>query len=177
MEARGVVIVIDVIRAFSVAAYAFAGGAHRLWLVRTVEEAFALREREPQALLAGEVDGRSIPGFDFNNSPSLIAAADIDGRLLIQRTSAGTQGAVGAANATHLLICSLVNAQATAFHASKLTDATGRLVTLLPTFTKENNIVTEDSICADYLESLLKDRQDSMDILAPVLYNSKHRDV
>ena len=33
-EARGVVIVIDVIRAFSVAAYAFAGGARAIWLVR-----------------------------------------------------------------------------------------------------------------------------------------------
>ena len=63
VEAQGVVIVIDVIRAFTVAAYAFAGGAHRLWLVRTIDEAFALREREPQALLAGEVGGRLIPGF------------------------------------------------------------------------------------------------------------------
>jgi phosphosulfolactate phosphohydrolase-like enzyme len=36
-QARGVVIVIDVIRAFTVAGYAFAGGAERLWLVRTVE--------------------------------------------------------------------------------------------------------------------------------------------
>ena len=85
-EAQGVVIVIDVIRAFSVAAYAVAGGAHRLWMVRTVEEAFALRQREPQALLAGEVGGRLLPGFDFNNSPSLMATAGVDRRLLIQRT-------------------------------------------------------------------------------------------
>ena len=69
-QAQGVVIVIDVIRAFSVAAYALSRGARRLWLVRLVEEAFALRERESNALLAGEVGGRLIPGFDFNNSPS-----------------------------------------------------------------------------------------------------------
>ena len=112
--AQGVVIVIDVIRAFSVAAYAFSRGAQRLWLVRSIEDAFALREREPNALLAGEVGGRLIPGFDFNNSPSLMAAADVNGRLLIQCTGAGTQGAVGAVNATHMLICSLVNAKATA---------------------------------------------------------------
>jgi 2-phosphosulfolactate phosphatase len=68
-SARGVVIVIDVIRAFSVAAYAFTGGAQAIWLVRTVEEAQAMRQREPQALLAGEVGGRLISGFDFNNSP------------------------------------------------------------------------------------------------------------
>lgn len=94
LEARGVVVVIDVIRAFSVAAYAFAGGAQSLWLVRTVEEAQALREREPDALLIGEVGGRLIEGFDFNNSPSRMAAADVCGRLLIQRTGAGTRGAI-----------------------------------------------------------------------------------
>src|SRR5712692_2494679 len=129
--AQGVVIVIDVIRAFSVAAYAFSGGARRLWLVRSIEDAFALREREPHALLAGEVGGRLIPGFDFNNSPSLMAAADVDGRLLIQCTGAGTQGAVNAVNASHILLCSLVNTQSTALYALKLADTTGGIVTLL----------------------------------------------
>jgi 2-phosphosulfolactate phosphatase len=163
--AQGVVIVIDVIRAFSVAAYAFSGGARRLWLVRTVEEAFVLREREPNALLAGEVGGRLIPGFDFNNSPSLIAAADVDGRLLIQRTGAGTQGAVSAVNATHVLICSQVNAKATAIRARDLADATGGLITLLPTFYK-SNVVSEDSVCADYLEALLYGHDDASISLA-----------
>jgi len=58
--AQGVVIVIDVIRSFSVAVYAFSGGAQLLWLVRSVEDAFALREREPDALLAGEVEKRNL---------------------------------------------------------------------------------------------------------------------
>ena len=129
-EARGVVIVIDVIRAFSVAAYALAGGAQALWLVRTVEEAFALRERNPEALLsgsspqqgrqeqkillAGEVGGRLIPGFDLNNSPALMMDSDVRGRILVQRTGAGTQGALAVANAAHILLSSLVNARATA---------------------------------------------------------------
>ena len=166
MEARGVVIVIDVIRAFTVAAYAFAGGADRLWLVSTVDEAFALREREPRAQLAGEVGGRLIPGFDFNNSPSLMAAADVQGQLLIQRTGAGTQGATRAVNATHLLVCSLVNAQATALYARKLAIATGKLITLLPTFSGwEVNVASEDEICADYLAALLGEREDAADIL------------
>src|SRR5437588_11790618 len=93
-EARGITIVIDVIRAFTGAAYALAGGASRLWLVRTTDEAFALRGRGPGALLAGAIGGRVIPGFDFNNLPTLIAKAHVTGRPLIQRTGAGTQGAV-----------------------------------------------------------------------------------
>jgi 2-phosphosulfolactate phosphatase len=167
IEAQGVVIVIDVIRAFTVAAYAFAGGAHRLWLVRTVDEAFALREREPQALLAGEVGGRLIPGFDYNNSPSLMAAANVNGRLLIQRTGAGTQGAVNAVNASHILLCSLVNAQSTALQALNLIDTTGEIVTLLPT--ESNDLayeLGEDNICADYLEALLRGRTNALATLS-----------
>lgn len=163
-QARGVVIVIDVIRAFTVAAYAFAGGASRLWLVRTVEEAHALRAKNPEALLAGEVGGRLIEGFDFNNSPSLIAAAGIRGRVIIQRTGAGTQGAVNAVNATHLLLCSLTNARATAFYARKL--AAGGLVTLLPTAAFEDGYHDEDDVCADYLEALLRERDDAAEVLA-----------
>jgi len=167
LEARGVVIVIDVIRAFSVAAYAFAGGAQSLWLVRTVEEAQALRKREPDALLIGEVGGRLIEGFDFNNSPSQMAAADVRGRMLIQRTGAGTRGAVTAANATHLLLCSLTNAQATARYARKLAETSEGIVTLFPTaFFEEIAPPNEDSICADYIEALLLERDDAATVLA-----------
>ena len=167
-EARGVVIVIDVIRAFTVAAYAFAGGARRLWLVRTTDEAFALRQQEPQALLAGEIGGRLISGFDLNNSPSLMAATNVQGRTIIQRTGAGTQGAVGAVNAEHLLICSLANAHATAAYARRLAEKTGGLVTLLPTEGHSQHLpyTGEDSICADYLEALLREQNDAPALLA-----------
>lgn len=167
-QARGLVIVIDVIRAFSVAAYALAGGARGLWLVRTVEDALALRQREPTALLAGEVGGRLIPGFDFNNSPAWMSRANVQGRLLIQRTGAGTQGAVGAVNATHLLLCSLVNVGATAAYARRLAAATDGLITLMPTETISADGPTpiEDSLCADYLEALLTKRADAPDVLA-----------
>ena len=165
-QARGVVIVIDVIRAFTVAAYAFAGGLRRIWLVRTIEEAQGLREREPTALLAGEVGGRLIPSFDFNNSPSFIAAADVRGRLLIQRTGAGTQGAVKVVNAEHVLIGSLTNARATATYARQLAEASDGLITILPTATIERGEPrNEDDICAEYLEALLLHPDHASDVL------------
>ena len=167
-EARGVVIVIDVIRAFTVAAYACAGGARRLWLVRSTDEAFALRQQEPRALLAGEIGGRLIPGFDLNNSPSLMAATNVQDRTIIQRTGAGTQGAASAINATHLLICSLANARATATYARKLAETTGGLVTLLPTEGSSQHLpyVGEDTVCADYLEALLREQENASALLA-----------
>ena len=166
-EARGITIVIDVIRAFTVAAYAFAGGASRLWLVRTTDEAFALRGREPEALLAGEIGGRLIPGFDLNNSPALMAKAPVVGRMLIQRTGAGTQGAVNAAHSPHMLLCSLVNAAATAHYASALASQTGEPITLLPTGKPDEAFpMTEDDFCADYLEAIITGREDAPQLLA-----------
>jgi 2-phosphosulfolactate phosphatase len=152
-EAHGITVVIDVIRAFTVAAYAFAGGAERLLLVRTPEQAFALRERVPGALLAGEIGGRLIPGFDLNNSPSAIQSAEVRGKTIIQRTGAGTQGAVGAVGASLLLVASLVNARATAVYAGRLARQGGEPITLFPSGHGLEAI--EDSLCADYLEALL----------------------
>lgn len=155
-QARGIVVVIDVIRAFTVAAYAFGGGASSLRLVRTVEDALALRERDPEALLAGEIGGRLISGFDLNNSPYLMSQADVRGRRIIQRTGAGTQGAVGARNATHLLIASLANARATAHYAARLSAATGLPIAFLPTESASSGVLrNEDKYCADYIEALL----------------------
>lgn len=162
-EARGVVIVIDVIRAFSVAAYALARGARELLLVRTVEEAFALRECFPDALLIGEVDGRLISGFDLNNSPAVMAAANVRGRLLIQRTGAGTQGAVGASHAHHLLVAALVNAAATAAYARDLAAREQLPISLLPTAARveeEDAPAVEDEVCAAYIEALVTGRVD-----------------
>ena len=166
-QARGIVIVIDVIRAFSVAGYAFAGGALGLKLVRTTEEAFTLHAREPDALLAGEIDGRLIPGFDLNNSPALMAKADVRGRYIIQRTGAGTQGAVNATHAQCTLLCALTNAKATATHAQRLATAADGIITLLPTASSENDTDrNEDDICADYVEALLRGQDDAPEILA-----------
>jgi 2-phosphosulfolactate phosphatase len=47
--ATGVVIIIDVLRAFSTAAYAFSRGAKQILLVSTVEEALSLKAHVPNA--------------------------------------------------------------------------------------------------------------------------------
>jgi 2-phosphosulfolactate phosphatase len=109
-----------------------------------------------------------IAGFDFNNSPAGMAAADVRGRLLIQRTGAGTQGAVNATGAAYLLPCSLVTARATAAYARRLAEATGESITLMPTESISENEAQpmEDHICTDYLEALLLQQADAPDVLA-----------
>lgn len=166
-QAEGIVVVIDVIRAFTVAAYAFAGGATSLWLVRTVEEALALRTHDPEALLAGEIRGRLIPGFDLNNSPHMMAQANVQGKHIIQRTGAGTQGAVGARNAVHLLATSLTTARATARYLARLSASTSLPITFLPTESNSGNILrNEDTYCADYIEALITQPETAADVLS-----------
>lgn len=106
--------VIDVIRAFSTAAYALAAGAAGIYLVATVDEALAFKAAHPGSFAMGEDHGLRPAGFDLPNSPVQAAAADLDRRLVVQRTSAGTQGVVAARRATRLWCASLVCASATA---------------------------------------------------------------
>jgi 2-phosphosulfolactate phosphatase len=111
--ATGAVVVIDVLRAFTTAAVAIAAGAREIELVRTVEEAWRRRDRDPEVLLMGEVDGAPIDGFDLSNSPAEVADADLAGRRIVHRTTAGTAGAVAAHRASHAVAASFVVAGAT----------------------------------------------------------------
>jgi 2-phosphosulfolactate phosphatase len=110
----GAVVAIDVIRAFSTAAYAFAAGAREIWLVAEVDEALAFKARHPGALAMGEDHGRRPEGFDFSNSPVALSRADLSGRVMVQRTSAGTRGVTAARSASRLWCAGLVCASATA---------------------------------------------------------------
>jgi len=110
----GAVVVVDVLRAFTTAAYAFAGGARSIHLVGTVEEAVAFKAARPGVLAMGEDGGRRQAGFDFSNSPVEVSQADLRGRDLVQRTGAGVQGALAARSADRLWCASLVCASATA---------------------------------------------------------------
>lgn len=147
--AEGLVVVIDVIRAFTTTAYAFSLGAEKILLVKEVEEAFTLREKYPDAFLVGEVGGAPIKGFDFGNSPMELFKKPLKGRMLILRTSSGTQGVVDAVKAERILTASFVVAQATLERIRLLSPSK---VTFVITGKPEG----EDKALADYFEHCLK---------------------
>lgn len=149
-DATGTVVVIDVIRAFTTAAYALAAGARDIVLVSTVEEAFDLRSRFPGSLLMGEVGGDPIEGFDFGNSPAAFVSEDLGGRRLIQRTSNGTQGMVRSTRAQSRIAGSFVCAGAT---ARRLSGAGGGDVTYVITGIYPGADGDEDAALADYIEA------------------------
>jgi 2-phosphosulfolactate phosphatase len=117
----GAVVVVDVIRAFTTAAYAFGAGAAAIYLVGDVDEALRFKSDHPGVLAMGENRGMRPAGFDLPNSPAVVARAELSGRTLVQRTSAGTQGVVAATSATRLWAAGLANASATA----RAVDASG----------------------------------------------------
>jgi len=110
----GAVVVVDVIRAFTTAAYAFGSGAAEIYLVDSVDDALAFKAAHPGSLALGENRGLRPQGFDFPNSPAMVHAADLEGRTLVQRTSAGTRGVIAAVDAERLWAASLACASATA---------------------------------------------------------------
>jgi 2-phosphosulfolactate phosphatase len=165
--ASGLVLVIDVLRAFSNAAYAFSRGAKEIILVSTVEEALGLKSQLPNVKIMGEVGGLPPAGFDFGNSPAQICEEDFTGLALIQRTGAGTQGAVRCVNADVLLAASFVVAGATVNHVLKMVPSE---VTFVITGGEDNE---EDLSCAEYLEALLKGQNPDKEPFIKRVHNSK----
>lgn len=144
--------VIDVLRAFTAAAVAFHRGAQAIYPVSTPEQAFALRERHPDWLIMGEVDALPVPGFDLPNSPASLQNADLCGRRLIHRSTAGTQGLVRARTAEHVLAAGLSVAAATARRVRALNPVR---VDLLATGVRSGGRGGEDIACGDYIADLL----------------------
>ena len=154
-EATGLVIVIDVIRAFTNAAFAFGQGAEKIIPVSGVEEALELKRQFPNSLACGEVGGLPPEGFDFGNSPTQVLALDLHGKTLVQRTSAGTQGVARSLKAENMLAASFVVANATVRYAQSLAPERVSFVVTGQTSTRDGS---EDLACAEYLEALLRDQ-------------------
>jgi 2-phosphosulfolactate phosphatase len=169
-DARGVVVVIDVLRSFTVSAYALAGGARECLLVSTVDEALALARRIPDAIVCAEENALPIPGIDISNSPTQIRAARIQGKTLIQRSSAGTPviGAVKAGDG--MFAGSLVVARATAQACLSRRPSTVTLVASAD--------FPEDHACAQYIEAVLRGGGVDLDsLLQPLRESERYRQV
>ena len=165
-HATGAVAIIDVFRAFTTAAVAFANGASRIIMVSSVDEALSLRGSGLVQVCIGEVGGRAPSGFDFGNSPFEISDVDFRGKAIAQRTGAGTQGIVAAQRADYLYAASLVTAKAS---ARSLRSHGTELVSLVA---MGNNAVTrtdEDEVCALHLRNILQGRPGNAEAVRQVI--------
>ena len=159
-SAEGVVIIIDVFRAYTTAAVALSRGVEKIVLVAEVEEAIALRERGVGDLCVGEVGGMRPEGFDFNNSPSALSRADIAGKTIIQSTRAGTVGMVAATGAEKLYGGSFAVASAT---VQAVRRQRPELLTIVAMGSEGRIRVDEDEQCALFLKNLFQGRRPDHD--------------
>ena len=155
-KARGVAVIIDVFRAFSVACYAFDAGAARVITTSEVNDALKLRSIYRNSVLAGERKEKKIEGFDFGNSPTEIIKSDLKGKTFIHTTSAGTQGLANAVNADMVLTGSLVNAGAVGRYIKTLNP---QHVSLVAMGFRANESAGEDLLCAEIISSILLDKE------------------
>jgi len=107
-------VVIDVIRATSTIVMALSQGATGVQPVAEVADAFALKARNPDALLAGERGGQPLPGFDLGNSPEDFTRKLIKKRRVILSTTNGTQALAACVGARHVIAACLLNLDAVA---------------------------------------------------------------
>jgi 2-phosphosulfolactate phosphatase len=160
-RATGTVAVIDVFRAFTSAAVALANGATRIIMVGSVEEALSLRTADVGQVCMGEVGGRAPAAFDFGNSPFEISGVDFGGKTVIQRTSAGTQGVVAAANrAARLYAASLVTADAT---VKAILAGAADQISIVAMGGEGLKRTDEDEVCAIHLRNRLEGRSGDRD--------------
>lgn len=150
--AADISIVIDVIRAFTVSHIAFIRGACEIFLVNTVEEAFALKAQHAGYLLAGEIGALPIPGFDLDNSPHTFCTADLNHKSLVQKTTNGVKATLLALSAPTVFVTGLSNARKTARHVQQLARSIPNCrVNIIASHPQDD----DDVACAEYIQDQL----------------------
>ena len=151
-KAKGLTVIIDVFRAFSVACYAYDAGAVKVIATAEADSAFELKKKYKNSVLVGERDEKKIAGFDLGNSPTEVLRSDLSGKTVIHTTTAGTNGLVNARNATLLLAGSLVNAAAISEY---IRSAGPEHVSLVAMGYRACQPAEEDILCAKYIKSTI----------------------
>ena len=168
---RGLTVVIDVFRAFTTACYVFQNGAQVVFPVENFNEAILLKNKLPNSLIIGEVNGHKINEADYGNSPAEIEHTSFLGKKVIITTSAGTKGLIRAALAKEIITGSFVNAMAVKDY---IVGKNPRVVTLLCTDNRwEDN---EDALFAEYLKGLLEKRPRNFTLIKKHLANHQCSD-
>lgn len=165
-KAKGLAVIIDVFRAFSVACYIMDQGADRIIPVADIKEAYRLKKENPNFILVGEREGRIQPGFDFGNSPTQLEAQDLKGKTIVHTTSAGTQGVIHAKNASEVITGSFVNADAIIKYIQKVNPAYVSLVCMGMGGMKEAD---EDMLCGTYIKNALEGKENNFDHMVDFL--------
>lgn len=117
---QAVCVVFDILRATTTMITALANGAEAIIPVAEISEALAIRQKNPNVLLAGEREGVRIRAgltgsidFDLGNSPREFTADKVSGRTIVMTTTNGTRALRACDGARMILVSSFLNLRAT----------------------------------------------------------------
>jgi len=149
-------VVIDVLRAFTSAAFMVYLGVEKIILFADPDEVLEISHKEG-TIAVGEVGGKKVKGFDLGNSPTQILSAGREyllGRTVALRSTAGVQGALAASqNSDMVILGSYVTAKAI---SSFLEQSPQPARVSLAAMGDGDKVSTpDDEACADYIEHLL----------------------
>jgi 2-phosphosulfolactate phosphatase len=147
-DARSVAVVVDTLRASSSIVALLDAGVPAIVPAASVEAARELRERLPDHLLCGEMNGLPPPGFDYGNSPVEFAALEAGGRRAILATSNGTRILNDLAGRPAVLVGALTNREAVAAAALALASEHECDITVVCAAAPSGKLALEDAIGA-----------------------------
>jgi 2-phosphosulfolactate phosphatase len=141
------VVVIDVLRATTTIAEAFAAGARAVYPVASVEEAARLASTlgRGDVLLCGERRCLPIEGFDLGNSPREFTSERVAGKALVMSTTNGTYAISLATGAERVITASFANLGAVAAAIAGDTDV------VIVCAGRQGRFALEDAVCAGLL--------------------------
>ncbi|MCL5116176.1 MAG: 2-phosphosulfolactate phosphatase [Firmicutes bacterium] len=171
VEHYGAVAVIDTLRATTTMTAILERGALAVRPVAGLEEAYALKERDPHLLLGGERDNRPPDGFDGGNSPYDWPESRVHGQRVVFSTTNGTAAIDKVRSIPRLVLAALTNADAASRYLWQL-----ERPTLVVASGTRGRVSLEDVLAAGALVSLWprESRSDAADMAATVF--SAHRD-
>lgn len=151
--AEGLTVVIDVFRCFTFEAFALNSMAKHIYISDDIDKCLQLKRDNSDYIIAGERDGVTLQGFDLGNSPAeLIMNFDVEDKTIIHSTSSGVRGIVNAKVASEILGGSFVTAKAIAKY---ILDKNPKKVSLVCMGWSCVRPTDEDTVCAEYIKSLL----------------------
>lgn len=148
------VVVIDVLRAFTTACYAMSNNPKDYIVVSDINLAHKLKKENPNYILIGERHGFKIPGFDYGNSPEEIKNVNFSNKTIVHTTTLGTKGIISALKHTREIITgSFVNAKAIINYIKK---EKPNVVYLFSTYGLSDG--NEDLMFAEYIKGYFENK-------------------
>ncbi|WP_341760885.1 2-phosphosulfolactate phosphatase [Candidatus Tisiphia endosymbiont of Thecophora atra] len=164
-----VVVIIDVFRAFTTAAYVLDRNPTIYMLAKesTIISRLATNFNNP--LLIGKSEKGVDLIYDIPNSPTRVRAVTIAGRSVLHRTEAGAWGVLLAKEADIILAAGFVNAGATAEYIKTLSNAK---VIIIPMGHEGTTPSLEDNVCAEYIKDLINGKKTNLTKFLSILRES-----